>query len=124
MAGRKIKDANDARRCVSAADASGMTLTEWARDEGIDARSLHAWRMNLKLDKKTRRSKKGPTKSMAAKTRGSARMVELVPSVSVSRPPATTRSRYAVRCGELSIEFGEDFEDETLRRLVRVVASC
>jgi hypothetical protein len=29
-----------------------------------------------------------------------------------------------VRCGELSIEFGEDFEDETLRRLVRVVALC
>jgi len=123
MAGRKIKDANDARRCVSAADASGMTLTEWARDEGIDARSLHAWRMNLKLDKKTRRSKTRPTKSAAAKTRGSARMVELVPSVSVSRPQAT-RARYAVRCGALSIELGEDFEDETLRRLVRVVASC
>lgn len=123
MAGRKIKDENDARRCVSAAEASGLAQTEWARHEGIDARSLHAWRMNLNLGKKTRRSKMASTRSTAAKTRGSARMVELVPSVSVSKP-AATGARYVVRCGELSIEFGEDFEDETLRRLVRVVASC
>jgi len=123
MAGRKIKDAKDARRCVSAAETSGLTSTEWARQQGIDARSLHAWRMNLKLGKKPRRSKKASAKSTSSKRPGPARMVELVPRVSVSGPIAT-RARYAVRCGELSIEFGEDFEDETLRRLVRVIASC
>ncbi len=123
MAGRKIKDAKDARRCVSSAEASGLTYTEWARQEGIDARSLHTWRMNLKLGKKPRRSKRASTKSAASRRPGSGRMVELVPSVSASGP-AATRARYAVRCGELAIEFGEDFEDETVRRLIRVVASC
>lgn len=114
MAGRKIKDAKDARRCLSAAKASRLTNAAWARREGIDGRSLHAWLMNLSRGAKSRSSKRGPRKSKSARPR----MVELVP-VAMPRP-----TRYTVRCGELSIEVDDHFEEETLLRLLRVVASC
>jgi len=112
----------DAKTGRFVAEASGRTNTECARQEGIDARSPHAWRMNLGLGKTSRGSRKTSAKSTPAKRRKPARLVELVPRLTVSRP-AVTRACYAVRCGELTIEFGEDFEDETLRRLVRVLAS-
>lgn len=118
MAGRKIEDAKEARKCLSAAKASGLTNAAWARREGIDGRSLHAWLMNLSRGAKSRSSKRGPRKSKPARPR----MVELVP---VAMPRATTTApRYAVRCGELSIEVDDHFEEETLLRLLRVVASC
>jgi len=125
MAARKIKDARDARECLSAAKASGLTNAEWARQEGIDGRSLNAWRMNLGIGGKSRGSKRSSKKSRRSKSRPARpRMVELVPSVNSSRSTAPTIPLYAVRCGELTIEVDEHFEEETLRRLVRVVASC
>lgn len=118
MAARKIKDAKDARECLSAAKASGLTNAEWARQEGIDGRSLNAWRMNLGVSAKSRSSKK----SRCSKSKATPpRMVELVAPAKSSMPK---RPRYAVRFGELTIEVDEHFEEETLRRLVRVVASC
>ncbi len=42
MAGRKIRDAADARACMHTAQTSGLTRTEWAREQGIDERSLNA----------------------------------------------------------------------------------
>ena len=47
MARRKIKDENEAKRFLRAADESGVPPREWARQHGIDGRSLRAWRMNL-----------------------------------------------------------------------------
>jgi hypothetical protein len=46
------------------------------------------------------------------------RLVELVAS------SATSSSRYVVRVGSVSVEFGDDFEDGTLRRVVEVLRSC
>jgi len=122
MAGRKIEDAKEARKCLSAAKASGLTNAAWARREGIDGRSLHAWLMNLSRGAKSRSSTRAPRKSKSKSKPGRPRMVELVP---VAMPRATTTvPRYAVRFGELSIEVDDHFEEETLRRLLRVVASC
>jgi hypothetical protein len=45
--------------------------------------------------------------------------MELVPSV-----PAHRSSRYGVRCGDLSVEVDDQFDDQVLRRLLAVVASC
>ena len=98
MAGRRIRDEADARACLAAVEASGLGRAEWARREGIDARSLNVWRMNL------------------SRKRAPARLVELVPTVRAAR--------YVVRCGHLEVEIGDDFNEATLFRLLQVVAAC
>jgi hypothetical protein len=47
MAGRKVVDASDAQFCLAEAAAGGLTGRVWARQNGVDAGSLHAWRMTL-----------------------------------------------------------------------------
>jgi len=123
MAGRKIEDAKEARKCLKAARASGLTNAAWSRREGIDGRSLHAWLLNLDRSAKSHGSKRGRKSSSRSKSKPARpRVVELVP---VATPrPSVAAPRYAVRCGELSIELDDHFEEETLRRLLRVVASC
>jgi hypothetical protein len=101
---RKIVDARDARACVKAARAAGLSLGAWARRHGVDGRSLHAWSVNL-----------GRSSSLSAKPR----LIELVPTIT---PPG--RARYVVRVGDTTIEVGDDFRDETLARVVRVLRAC
>jgi hypothetical protein len=103
---RKVDDEREARAFLKAAKAAGMTAGAWAREHGIDGRSLNAWRINL-----------AGTPSRAP--RRSARLVELV-----AAPPVGTETRYVVRVGEVTIELGEDFRDETLVRLVRALRAC
>jgi len=120
MAGRKIKDSADARKCLSAAAASGLTDVEWARKRGIDGRSLNAWRMNLAR----RGAALGPRRKRTSKGKsGPARLVELVAAPGAASAEASP-ARYVVWCGELTVELDERFEDATLRRLLRVVSSC
>lgn len=104
---RKIKDARDARACVKAARAAGLSLGAWARRHGVDGRSLHAWSVNL--------ARSPSATAMVAKPR----LIELVPT---STPPAP--ARYVVRVGDTAVEVGDDFHDETLARVVRVVRAC
>jgi hypothetical protein len=49
-------------------------------------------------------------------------LVELVPTV----PTTMARSprRYAIAVNDVSLEFGDDFEGETLRRALEVLRSC
>jgi hypothetical protein len=114
---RKVESASEARRCLSAAKASGMSVKEWARPRGIDGRSLHAWQMNLE------RAAKGDVKrrrrsTSAAPVAARMQLVELV-------PPATGCSRrYVLRIGAASVELDDDFDAQTLRRIVEVLRSC
>ena len=103
MAGRKIENEDDARACLSAALESGLSSGDWGRANGVDGRSLHAWR--LKLDP--------PARSPTARTR----MVGLVTR-------GDERGLYVVRVGRFGVEFGADFEEGTLRRVLAVVSSC
>ncbi len=103
---RKVRDENDAIRCLNASNASGEGRASWARHNGVDPRSLNAWRVNL------------------ARSRPSApaqppRLVELVASA-----PAAEAARYRVLCGEMAVEVDDRFDDDVLRRLLAVVASC
>lgn len=112
---RRIEEELEARRCLQAVAASGRPLAAWAREHGIDGRSLNAWRVNL-----------GRREASVARTRaaGQARsgLVELVPS---SRPSATRGAeRYVLEVDGARVEFGEDFQDETLRRIVTVLRAC
>ena len=104
---RKIEDARDARACVKAARAAGLGLGSWARKHDVDGRSLHAWSVNL--------ARSPSSKAMVAKPR----LIELV---SRSAPPAP--ARYLVRVGDAAVEVSDDFCDETLARVVRVLRAC
>ena len=107
MAGRKIRDAADARACLSAAArARGRTRAEWAREHGIDGRSLNSWRVNLE---------RGGAKKA---TKRKVRLVELVPAL------PTAPARYVIRLGDVAVEFDQHFDDATLRRVLQVVAAC
>jgi hypothetical protein len=96
---RKVRNDEDARICLEAAEASGLPRADWARRNGVDARSLNAWRVNLEH------------------WRQQPRLVELV----ASRPAS---ARYTVRYGDFEVEVDEQFEADVLRRLLEVVASC
>jgi len=109
MAGRKIRSAADARVCLAAAEAArDMSRAEWAREHGIDARSLNVWRVNL------------GRRGTAAATVQRGRLVELIPALG----SAEASVRYVVRCGELAMEVDERFDEATLSRLLRVVTAC
>ena len=114
---RKVESASEARRCLSAVKASGLSVKEWARPRGIDGRSLHAWQMNLERAAKpaVRRQRRSAQPTPVAT---STQLVELVPAT-------TSRSRrYVLRVGVVAVELEDDFDPQTLRRIVEVLRSC
>ncbi len=98
---------------MAAAKAAGVGRGEWARQHGIDGRSLFAWGKNLDRGDKTRAAKKPGRKR---KKRGG--LVELIAGTS------RAGSRYLIRCGQIGIEVDEHFDEATLARLLRVIAAC
>jgi hypothetical protein len=111
---RKIRNAGDARHCLDAAKDSGMARPDWARKHGVDARSLNAWRLNLARS------------SGGAQAPSGVQLVELVAGnyAEHAYPEALRSARYVVRVGEVAIEVDGEFDDDALRRLIRVAASC
>ena len=105
---RKIESESEARRCLAKVEKAGVSLKAWAQAHGVDGRSLHAWKTNLA------RWGRGRAKAAAPM-----QLVELVPTKASVAP-----ARYAVRVGSASVEFGDDFEADTLRRIVEVLRSC
>jgi hypothetical protein len=103
VVGRKVRDAVEAAELLDAAEASQMERADWARTNGIDARSLNMWRLNLG------RHRQEPP---------SLRLVELVAATGVPRTPLV------VRCGPFAVEVGADMDEELLRRVLATVASC
>jgi hypothetical protein len=98
---RKVRDAVDARSCLARAELSKQEPAEWARQNGVDARSLNMWRLNLERAEGSR----------------PARLVELVAAHAQA-------ARYVVRVGDLAVEVDEQFDADVLRRLISVVSSC
>jgi hypothetical protein len=105
---RKIVDEKDARACLLSVARSGETLRAWAKRHRVDGRSLHAWHRNLSRRASSPPSRKEP------------RLVELVRISPTPRSP----QRYRVHFGEGSVEVGDDFDDQTLRRLLEVLRTC
>lgn len=129
MARRKIEDESEARRCLLAVEAEGGDLRGWARAHGVDGRSLHAWRVNFArwgnghpLPRRPLRRRE-VRKEQAGTSTG---LVELVPAgplrKALSSSPGT--SRYALEVGGARVEFGDDFSEPTLRRVVGMLRSC
>jgi len=107
MAGRKVFNEQDARRCLAAVKSSRRELATWAREHGVDGRSLNLWRMNLE--------RRGADPRAAAP-----RLVELV----VGPVAEVTRVPFVLRIGGVELEVGSSFDDASLRRLVAVLKSC
>jgi hypothetical protein len=110
---RKIDGEADARRCLAAVARAGGDLGAWTRAHGVDGRSLNLWRVNLARRSSLR------VKSKALQP-AALSMVELVPS-----PAAVTLDRrYVLEVAGARIELGDDFDEQTLRRVVRALRSC
>ncbi len=127
-AGRKIEDEREARACLKA--AKGENLGRWARAHGIDGRSLNAWRINLEARAKSTSRRPPRTKAALAKAAlakaapaKSTQLVEVVPRSRVELVVPTS-ARYVVRLEGSELEVGDDFDAETVARLVRVLRSC
>ena len=102
---RKVPDAETARTWLAAAERSGLTRVQWCAEEGVDARSLQAWRITL-----ARRT-----------ARSQALFVEWVP-----RPvaPAAAPSPLRMHVGDVVIEVTPGFHTGSLAEVLRVVRGC
>jgi hypothetical protein len=110
MAGRKVFNEQDARRCLTAVKASRRELGAWAREHGVDGRSLNLWRLNLE--------RRGVLRVRAT----APKLVELV----VTRPAVVVapQAPFVLRIGGVELEVGDQFDETSLRRLVGVLKSC
>lgn len=102
---RKIRDAEDAARALTAIERSGADRVAWARANNIDARSLNAWRVNL-----------------SRASRSSLRLVELV--ARTSGGPLPDRAACTVRFGEFAVEVDASVDEDLLVRVLRAVRAC
>lgn len=106
MPGRKIRDEADAQSCLNAAAESKLYRVDWARSNGVDARSLNAWRVALE-----RRA------ARAIPAGGGTRFVELVAGAPIQG--------LTLRIGRAEIDVPANFDAGVLQRLLAVVvAAC
>jgi hypothetical protein len=101
---RRIRDEMDARQCLAAAAASGLTRAAWAREHGAAPRSLNIWRVIL-----DRRAEQRVAQPL--------RLVEVTGS-------APAGASYAVCVGAYRVEFDDTFDDRTLDRVPAVISAC
>lgn len=101
---RKIECEFEARAALLAAAGSGLGRREWARSQGIDGRSLHAWARNL-----------------TQRTGGETPFVQVIPDA--PQVPAVG-AMYTVVVGELRLEIGPQFDEGAVTRLVRALRAC
>lgn len=104
---RKVRDGEDARALLRALSHSGLSRTEFCRRHGIDGRSLHCWELNLER-----------WHGQAASEPPALRLLE----VTAARPRPS--ASYRVHVGDMVVEVDDDFVDDTLARLVAVLATC
>lgn len=121
---RKITSAEEAERLLEELQDSGEDPPTFCQKRGLDGRSLNCWRLNLE-----RRAETGKRRAMGG---------EALRIVEVGWPPAEPRAadasreataghgegRYRVTLGDVVIEVGDGFREETLYRLLSVVRAC
>ena len=109
MAGRKVFNEQDARRCLAAVKSSRVDLGTWARAHGVDGRSLNLWRANL--------ARRGTVRVRA----GAPKLVEVVVAATLARDP---RAPFVLRISGVELEVSASFDEGALRRLVGLLKSC
>jgi hypothetical protein len=117
--GRKIEDEREAVRCLRAAERAGLSTGEWARANGIDGRSLRAWKMNIGRRGVPARPQKRRRKPVRARHA----LIELVPA-GTRATEGIGAGRYLLEVGGARVEFGDDMSVATLRRVLEALRSC
>jgi len=117
VAGRKVVDEAEARAILTRIARSRSDVRTWARANGLDGRSLNAWRNIVARKNRT----PAPAKPRRRRREKSIQLVELVPREVVVSP---TLARYAMRIGDAVVEFGDDARADTLRRVLEALRSC
>jgi transposase-like protein len=120
---RKIEDEQEARRCLAALEAEGNDIRAFARAHGVDGRSLHAWRVNLARGGTNGRAPRRRRMRVAQSAAANA-LVELVPTGPARAAVPPTGGRYVLEVGNGRVEFGDDFSEATLVRVVGMLRSC
>lgn len=109
--GRRVRDEAEARRCLEAVASSGLASGDWARRNGLDGRSRHAWELNL--------ARRGTSpRRCASSSESHPGLVELFAT------PRVSAAVYLVHVGDVRVEVRADFNADVLRRLVHAVAAC
>jgi len=109
---RKVQDRAEAESLLASMKESGQSLRQLCHERGIDARSLHCWRLNL-----------SPPSRRAGQA-SPLRLVELVATPRRTQSPQQPPRRYRVHCNGLTLEVGDDFDDATVGRLLALVRAC
>ena len=104
---KKVADREEAELLLAEWRASGVSLTAFAGTLGIDGRSLNCWRRNLARREQPRQPQP-------------LRLLELASTAAPPREAAT----YRVQLGGIEVVVGDDFREDTLERLLKVVAQC
>lgn len=108
---RKVVDRDDAERLLDEWELCAEELPAFCARLGVDGRSLHCWALNLgRVPREERRSEVG--------------LVELAVRGAVSAGAPAGAAVYRVVVGDLAVEVDDAFREDTLARLLRVVARC
>ena len=102
---RKVLDRADAEDLLHDWAGSGLEFRDFCTRERVDGRSLRCWRTNLR-----RRSSRD----------SGVQLVELTLSQTLS----SARAVYRVLVGDVVVEVDDGFREDTLSRLLGVVARC
>lgn len=118
--GRTVKGAEDARECLAAATAAGMTVYGWCTANNVAPSALYHWRQRLAA------LGGGPqfVEVTAAAPVRPARVPAKVQPTPAPESSGDPRARYEVHVGGCHLVVGDDFRDETLARLLRVARAC
>jgi hypothetical protein len=111
VVGRKVRGPGEAVELLKAWSASGEPMSTWCAARGVNWYSLSAymgWQVRHQPD---------------AEGHGGDQLVELVATADVETVEASPAT-YRIALRDVVVEVDGDFEDEPLRRLLRVVASC
>lgn len=103
-AGRKVRDRAEAAELLAAWESSDERISDWCAARGINWYSLNAY--------------------LGRRAVPSSTEVEFV-ELAVARPAATEAAgHYRIVVGDIDVEVDDHFREDTLFRLLQVVAAC
>lgn len=128
--GRKVRDADEAKQLLAAWSRSGVPMADWCKQRGVSWYSLAAFKGWPKRARATgeaphRKSLQGeshPHSQTTTQSTDAPAFVEVDTTKTV--PHNDAPMLYRLRVGSITVETDASFDEDSLRRLLRLVASC